>query len=97
MEDNKKIKVNDDIKRVIPKLKFMDFILNNFYSEKCCKISNRQKLISSCNDLVSKYYTIEDIIFNQMKLENLLKDYKWKVPKLQSINNNKLIINLRKY
>ena len=97
MEDNEKIKVKDDKDRVIPKLTFIDFMLNKVYFEKCCKASNRQKLISSCNNIVSKYYTIEDIIYNQMKLENLLKDYKWNDPKLKNINNNELIINLQNY
>ena len=96
-EDPGRIKVNKNEERPIPKLTFIDFMLNKVYFEKCCKVSNRQKLISSCNNIVSKYYTIEDIIYNQMKLENLLKDYKWNDPKLQNINNNELIINLQNY
>jgi len=96
-EDPGRIKVNKNEERPIPKLTFIDFMLNKVYFEKCCKVSNRQKLISSCNNIVSKYYTIEYIIYNQIKLENLLKDYKWNDPKLQSIDNNELIINLKNY
>ena len=91
MKDNEKIKVKDDKDRVIPKLTFIDFMLNKVYFEKCCKVSNRQKLISSCNNIVSKYYTIEYIIYNQIKLENLLKDYKWNDPSLNNVETNKFI------
>ena len=84
-------------KKFFPKLNFMDFIINNFYTEKCFKISNRQKLISACNDIISRYYTIEDIIYYRILLENLLKDYKWNDPKLNNIDNNEYINELKKY
>ena len=83
--------------RNIPKLRFIDFLMNNIYCQKCCNVSNRQQIISSCNNLVSKYYTIEDIIYNQMKLENLLKDYKWNDPNLKYIENNEFIVQLKSY
>ena len=86
---------NED--RNIPKLRFIDFLMNNIYCQKCCSVSNRQQIISSCNNLVSKYYTIEDIIYNQMKLENLLKDYKWNDPNLKYIENNEFIVQLKSY
>jgi len=86
---------NED--RNIPKLRFIDFLINNIYCQKCCNVSNRQQIISSCNNLVSKYYTIEDIIYNQMKLENLLKDYKWNDPNLKYIENNEFIVQLKSY
>ena len=86
---------NED--RNIPKLRFIDFLMNNIYCQKCCNVSNRQQIISSCNNLVSKYYTIEDIIYNQMKLENLLKDYKWNDPNLKYIENNEFIVQLKSY
>jgi len=89
--------LDDDDERVIPKLRFIDFMMNNFYSDKCCKSSNRQQIISSCNDLVSKYYTVEDIIYNQIKIENLLKDYKWNDPKLKYIDNNEFVTELKSY
>ena len=71
--------------------------MNNIYCQKCCNASNRQQIISSCNNLVSKYYTIEDIIYNQMKLENLLKDYKWNDPSLNNVENNSLFNKLKTY
>ena len=88
---------DDDDERVIPKLRFIDFMMNSFYSDKCCKSSNRQQIISSCNDLVSKYYTVEDIIYYQIKIENLLKDYKWNDPKLKYIDNNEFVTELKSY
>lgn len=94
---NEGINFEEDDERTIPQLRFIDFMTNSFYSEKCCKSSNRQQIISSCNDLVAKYYTIEDIIYNQIKIENLLKDYKWNDPKLKNIENNECIIELKSY
>ena len=91
------INLDDNDERVIPKLRFIDFMINSFYSDKCCKNSNRQQIISSCNDLVSKYYTVEDIIYNQIKIENLLKDYKWNDPKLKYIENNEFVTELKSY
>ena len=35
------------------------------------------------------------IIYNQMKLENLFKDYKWNNPELNTIENNKMISDLK--
>ena len=93
---NDKIKREKKNERVIPRLSFCEFIRNNFYS-KCCKRMNRQDIICSCNGIVSKYYTIEDIIYNQMRLENLFKDYKWNNPELNNINNNESIIKLKSY
>ena len=49
-EDPGRIKVNKNEERPIPKLTFIDFMLNKVYFEKYCKASNRQKLISSCNN-----------------------------------------------
>ena len=93
---NDKIKREKKNERVIPRLSFCEFIRNNFYS-KFCKRMNRQDIICSCNGIISKYYTIEDIIYNQMRLENLFKDYKWNNPELNNINNNESIIKLKSY
>ena len=37
---------------------------------------------------------MENILYNQIKMENLLKDYKWNNTDLANINNNNLIIQL---
>ena len=77
----------------LPKLKLHDYIFNNMYS-KCCKNIN-QEIINKCNEIVSKYYSIEHILYNQIKLENLFKDYKWNNPALNNYENNELIIDLK--
>jgi len=97
-EDNiDKISDIDDIKITkLPKLRFFDFIFNLLYS-KCCLYIRKQKLIDSCDLILYKYYSIENILYNQILFENLLKDYKWNNPKLKSIYNNELILNINKY
>ena len=85
---------NIENKRVLPKFRFVDFILNNFYCNKKCK-NNRQEIISKCNKLISQYYSIDNILYNQIKFENLLIDYKWNNPDLNKLDNNELIIQLK--
>ena len=87
-EDNC-IKNNEIKKRKLPKFNFFDFILNNIYC-KCCK-SKKHELISKCNGLITKYYSIETIIYNQIKFDNLLKDYKWNNNELNNFDENELI------
>ena len=81
-------------KRILPKFRFIDFIWNNCYSIKKCK-NNRQEIISKCNKLISQYYSIENILYNQIKMENLMIDYKWNNPDLNKLDNNELIIQLK--
>ena len=64
----------------LPKLKFYEYIFNNVYS-KCCKMNN-QKIISKCNEIISKYYSIEHILYNYENNE-LIIDLK----NLISLNN----------
>ena len=80
-------------KRKLPKLRFLDFIFNNVYKCKCYK-NNKQEMISKCNELIKKYYSIDSIIYYQLKLENLLKDYNWNNPELSNFDRNELIIQL---
>ena len=84
---------NFERERKLPKLRFIDFILNNIYKCKCCK-NNRQEIISKCNELITKYYSVDTIIYFQLKLENLLKDYKWNNIGLSKFDRNELIIQL---
>ena len=44
---------------------------------------------------MAKSITIENIVYNQMKLEYLWKDYKWNNPKLNDIRKNELIYKLK--
>jgi len=80
--------------RNLPKLTFFDYFFNYIYCEKCCKI-RKQKIISKCNEIISKYYSIENIIYNQILLENLFKDYQWINHDLKTYENNELIIQLK--
>ena len=57
--------------------------------------SNKHSLIDSCNDVVAKYITIERIIYNQMKLENLWKDYKWNNPAYEMKEKDDLLLDLK--
>ena len=93
INENKDMNNKEDYDR-LPKLRFVDFFFNNIYSSKLCKI-NRQKIIHKCNEIISKYYSIENLLYNQIKLENLFKDYKWNNPSLNKFDNNELIIQLK--
>ena len=78
----------------IPKFHFYDFLYNNVYFD-CCKPSTTQGVISACNDLISKYYSIDAVIYNQLRLENLFRDYKWNNPQLNSIGNNDIMAQIK--
>ena len=80
---------------ILPKGKFYEFYINNISFFDCCK-NDRQKIINVCNDIISKYFSIDYIIYNHIKLENMLKDYKWNNPSLNNVENNDLFIKLKK-
>ena len=88
---------NKESNSTLPRLRFFDFFFNNIYSKKCCYKSNKQELLSICNEILYRYISIDYILYNQIKLENLFKDYKWNNPKLNDIENNDLIISLKNY
>ena len=70
----------------------ISYIIISIVITKCN--NNKQKIISKCNEIINKYYSIDTILYNQIKMENLLKDYKWNNPDLSNTNNNELIIQL---
>ena len=84
----------DESDILLPKLSFLSFILNNIYCDNFCYKKN-QILISKCNEIITKYFSIENIILNQIKMENLLKDYKWNDQKLNTLENIELLKNLK--
>jgi len=47
------------------------------------------------NNILYKYLSIDSLLYNQIKLENLFKDYKWNNPALNEIQNNKMIMKLK--
>lgn len=80
----------------LPRLHLFDYLMNNLYiSKKCCCNYNKQMLIKTANEILGKYCSIESILYNQIKLENLFKDYRWNNPGLRSINHNELVEKLR--
>jgi len=54
-----------------------------------------QEIINMTNKIAFKYLSIDSLLFNQMKLENLFKDYKWNNPLLNNVKNNKMIDELK--
>ena len=80
----------------IPNFKFWDFLLNNFYKKSIIK-SEKHEFLSICNEIVYKYFSIDYLLYNQIKFENLYKDYKWNNPELNNIEKNELIIELTKH
>ena len=81
----------------LPKINFFNFYLNNLY---CCNKSkkiHKQEILNMCNDIVAQYSSIDTIIVNAMRLENLFLDYKWNNPNLSKLLNHELIIKLNNY
>ena len=76
------------------KLSFIDFFFNNIYS-KCCRRIRNQEIIDSVNEIIYKYLSVDILLYNQIKLESLFKDYKWNNPSLNNIHNNKMIKKLK--
>ncbi len=93
-ENEKKIKEDKNKKFILPKLYFFDYYFNNIYCN-CCKRIKKQEIINTCNNIVLKYTSIDSIIFYQMQLQNLLKDYKWNDNKLNNLENHYSIILLK--
>ena len=44
--------------------------------------------------MIFKYASIDYVLYNLMKLENLFKDYRWNNPELNNIKNNEIIKEL---
>ena len=78
-----------------PKLNCFDFLFSGIYNGKCCCKLNIKKLIEKSNEIISKYYSIENIIYNQIKFENMLKDYRWNNQELNNFDNNDLVIQFK--
>ena len=62
----------------------MHFFCNNLYFNKCSQFRS-QETLHICNKILLKYMSIESLLYNQMKLENLFKDYNWNNPILNNI------------
>ena len=95
-EDFYENKNESDEENILPKLSFIEFFLNNLYFKKC-KRRNQQEILELCNKIILKYISIDSVLYNLMKLENLFKDYRWNNPRLKNLNNNELILALKKF
>jgi hypothetical protein len=73
---------------------FIHFLFKHF-NFKNKKMKNKIEIINICNDIIFKYISIENILYNQIIFENLLKDYKWNEPNFMKIDNNFLIKKLK--
>ena len=78
----------------LPSPKIYDFLFHELYF-KCFGPSSKQALIDSCNDIVAKYTTIENLLYNQIRLEYLWKDYKWNNPQNEKKQKEDLILELK--
>ena len=96
-EDN--ININDENndeneeKKATTSIKFYDFFVHLFYS-KCCGYSKKHSLIDSYNNIITKYMTFDNLFYNQIRLENLLKDYKWNDPQYEFKEKNDSLLEL---
>ena len=79
----------------LPKFSFFHFLFNNIYYNSCDKVKE-QEIINVYNQIIGKYFSVETIILNQIKLEHLFKDYKWNNALLSNIEYNILFVKLKK-
>ena len=93
-EDIEENNINKSSSFSLRKLHFYDFLINNFYS-KCFKRRRNQEIINMTNDIIYKYLSIDSLLYNQIKLESLFKDYKWNNSILNDIQTNQMIIKLK--
>jgi len=95
-EKEKEIKKNENYnyRYDLIKINFIQFFLNNIYCKRK-KLCKKQKIIDICNLILFKYLSVESILYNQILLENLIKDYKWNNVDLEQIENNDLIKELK--
>ena len=74
----------------------LSFFVNNIYF-KSLKRNKIQDMISICNEILGKYLSIDNLLYNQIMFENMLKDYKWNDNTLNGIKNNELIIKFKNF
>ena len=81
--------------KIMPKFSFIRFFCNNLYFQNCCYKYRKQEFLHICDEISLKYMSIESILYYQMVLENILKDYKWNQPILYNIETNELLDKLK--
>ena len=73
---------------------FIHFLLKHFKC-KYKNMKNKIDIINTCNAIIFKYLSIENILYSQIIFENLLKDYKWNEQYLTRIDSNLLLGKLK--
>ena len=91
-KDEENTLVNEE-ERILPKLSFFEFYFIYIYF-KICKRRKNQEIINLCDKIIFKYISIDNVLYNLIRLENLFKDYKWNNPQLNSLKNNEIIKEL---
>ena len=91
-KDEENTLVNEE-ERILPKLSFFEFYFIYIYF-KICKRRKNQEIINICDKIIFKYISIDNVLYNLIRLENLFKDYKWNNPRLNSLKNNEIIKEL---
>ena len=77
-QNEEKDLINEEV-RILPKISFFGFYLNYIYF-KICKRRKNQEILNLCEKIIFKYISIDSVLYNLMRLENLFKDYKWNNP-----------------
>ena len=91
-QNEEKDLINEEV-RILPKISFFGFYLNYIYF-KICKRRRNQEILNLCEKIIFKYISIDSVLYNLMRLENLFKDYKWNNPELNNLKNNEIIKEL---
>ena len=76
----------------------MQFFLNNIYCKSwkgCAKFEKQQEIIQLCNTINMRYLSIDSILYNQIMIENLFRDYKWNNSLLNNVKNSEIILKLK--
>ena len=81
--------------KIMPKFSFIRFFCSNLYFQNCCYKNRKQEFLHICDEILLKYMSFESILYYQMVLENILKDYKWNQPILYNIETNELLDRLK--
>ena len=94
IEQKEEINLKENYTNKPKTIKFIYFILENIFC-KSKKIKKEYNIITTCNNILYKYISIENMLYNQIIFENLLKDYHWNDDNLGVIENIFLIKKLK--
>ena len=93
-KEKEEMKLEENYDNKSDSIKLYHFLLQHIYC-KSEKIKKEYSIINICNKILSKYISIENILYNQIIFEDLLKDYHWNDNNLKNIENNILIKKLK--